>query len=624
MLSSARLIRLIQSTLLCFALWGGFPSNSALALDGDNMFARAVAPEGGYDASGYFTLAKNPAAPTVVLAFSMDCLHCIRLAIDRWPKLLQLAEEGRLNVKLLPVRYQFEVDIEGDGQKVRFHDRVIAAASCRDNSAVMRNLIALSRKLENKFGEKFDDRRRRSGWVDDYLAAKYLPVLESMRSEIGADGGEMGCKGYDRLSHRRMLLASAKELRRLKIEGLPAIYYKDVLYKGGDKILTLGGEIQNETSISKGIDKIEADAAQLPVFVKTDASVMGAKSKKQADSSLDACQFVRAVKSIFQKASEAPDSPSFKDGMVRELNASVLGSNACVFRSHKNAMSRYSITCEWDESRFTGGADKSKLSTELISKIAACTPGGGGDGNDFGGVYEVDSVIFMADSKSKPFRLLVMSDGVKEKVSPATRAEAPSKPAESAQSEDEYAEVLRAIEKPIVRTYSTKEQLFMAGLSAHFHGACGYPASAESRQILQKFLSSSAFVGAVGRKYGARNLGEGLMDQAQSMAAHAAGQHAAQRIGCSALGKRMTDNVVSYLKTTSGANGSAAPFVSGCVDYYSGRYNKRQCQCIADIGRAVIPNIHQTPFTPGTIKSIIQGNPFVGLQVGFKCGIGDY
>ena len=188
----------------------------------------------------------------------------------------------------------------------------------------------------------------------------------------------------------------------------------------------------------------------------------------------------------------------------------------------------------------------------------------------------------------------------------------------------EFGSTLFSIWSPCRRTLSPKEQVFVAGISRYLLSQCGYPPDIQARLKLQRFLSSSIFVGIIGLEYGNPNLGEGLGDQAASMAAYTVGEVTAEQIGCTETGEQLARSVVEYLDRTAEGAPDAPNYVTGCAKYYSGRYTKRQCQCLADIGRSVFPNIHQTSFSSASIKRIVQSNPFVGLQIAFQCQIGDY
>lgn len=189
---------------------------------------------------------------------------------------------------------------------------------------------------------------------------------------------------------------------------------------------------------------------------------------------------------------------------------------------------------------------------------------------------------------------------------------------------EDFGGTLYSLKAPCNRTLSTKEQVFVAGLSQYLLTQCGYPSDLNSRMKLQKFLTSSALVGVVGSQYGNPDLGKGLGDQMKSGVAYAVGEKAGKSIGCNTIGKKVANNIVSYIERTSTATNNGPNYVAGCASYYSGRYSKKQCQCIADIGRSVSPNIHNTRFSSSSIKRIIDSNPFVGLQIAFQCGIGDY
>jgi len=188
----------------------------------------------------------------------------------------------------------------------------------------------------------------------------------------------------------------------------------------------------------------------------------------------------------------------------------------------------------------------------------------------------------------------------------------------------EYGATLYSLQRPCHRTLTPKDQVFVAGASQYLLSQCGYPEDIQSRLKLQRFLTSSAFVGIIGRQYGNPNLGEGLSDQAASTVAYTAGEAYAESTGCSREGKSLAEDIVKYLDRTAEGSPNAPNYVKGCARYYSGRYTEQQCQCVADIGRSVFPNIHQTSFSSASIKKIIQNNPFVGLQIAFQCRIGDY
>jgi hypothetical protein len=172
-----------------------------------------------------------------------------------------------------------------------------------------------------------------------------------------------------------------------------------------------------------------------------------------------------------------------------------------------------------------------------------------------------------------------------------------------------FPQLLSGLDKSCITTLDQKEQLFVAGLTQYFVENCNV--STQARLKLQKFLSSSALAGTIGRQYGNPDLGKGLGDQMTSGTAYASGASVAKEMGC-AYSKPLTNGVLSYLdRTSAGETGKGPPrYVTECARYYAGRYTQQQCQCVADIGRSIYPDIHASSFSPESIKNIIQSNPF--------------
>ena len=182
----------------------------------------------------------------------------------------------------------------------------------------------------------------------------------------------------------------------------------------------------------------------------------------------------------------------------------------------------------------------------------------------------------------------------------------------------QYGDVLYFLEKPCYRILSSKEQIFVAGVSQYFHEHCGFPSDIPSRLKLQKFLLSSTLVASGGTQFGNEAREKAIGDQLSSEVSYGAGYKAAKSIGCTEIGKQFATHIVEYLDRTAETSSS---YVNGCIVYHSGRYTKQQCQCLADIGRSVIPDIHQTLFSDSSVEKIWKSNPFVGLQVLAQCKI---
>lgn len=183
----------------------------------------------------------------------------------------------------------------------------------------------------------------------------------------------------------------------------------------------------------------------------------------------------------------------------------------------------------------------------------------------------------------------------------------------------EYRDALFALGTGCRRDFSQMEQLFIAGLSDRILGSCDVPSSPADRAKLLSFITSSTLMMA--RRDGA--IDEALRKQAASGAAILAGGKAFDAIGCGAMADTIAQNVMAYLDN-SAQGGAGATFVSGCAEHYAGTYSEQQCRCVGDIGRSVIPGIHELRFDSGLISQIIEANPILGLQIVMQCGIGDY
>lgn len=184
--------------------------------------------------------------------------------------------------------------------------------------------------------------------------------------------------------------------------------------------------------------------------------------------------------------------------------------------------------------------------------------------------------------------------------------------------QQKYGDILYFLEKPCHRTLSSKEQIFVAGVSQYFLEHCGFPNDIPARLKLQKFHLSSILAAGGGTQFGNEVQEKAIGDQLSSEVSYGAGYKAAKSIGCTEIGERFANHIVEYLDRTAE---SSSNYVYGCVAHYSGRYTKQQCQCLADIGRSVIPNIHQTLFSDSSVEKIFKSNPFVGLQVFAQCKI---
>jgi hypothetical protein len=187
--------------------------------------------------------------------------------------------------------------------------------------------------------------------------------------------------------------------------------------------------------------------------------------------------------------------------------------------------------------------------------------------------------------------------------------------------EREYGSTLHALEVSCRRALTPEEQVFMGGLAQGLLQTCAFPADPRRREKLSTFLTSSGLVAAFGRDFSSLRLRDGVVSQVVAATAYAAGEGASQWAGCTPLGALLAEGVVAYLDRISTTSNR---FVQGCARYYQGRYTAAQCQCLADVFRAVEPDVYSQEFTRDVFPYISQRNPFVGLQAAMQCGIVSY
>jgi hypothetical protein len=82
----------------------------------------------------------------------------------------------------------------------------------------------------------------------------------------------------------------------------------------------------------------------------------------------------------------------------------------------------------------------------------------------------------------------------------------------------------------------------------------------------------------------------------------------------------LSSGIVQFLKRTA-AN---LRFVSGCVEFYRGRYKEKECRCVADHLRAIMPDIDERYFDRLIVKEGIKRSPSIAFPFMFLCGVGEY
>jgi hypothetical protein len=168
------------------------------------------------------------------------------------------------------------------------------------------------------------------------------------------------------------------------------------------------------------------------------------------------------------------------------------------------------------------------------------------------------------------------------------------------------------------------EQLMVAGLSGGLWDACSFPRSPAARAALLTFKTSNTWIAGFGRDFSNPSAAKVFESQGVSGLTYKAGLETAKTLGCGPEANRVAEQIVAYVERTSAPDGKTNRFVRECVRIQKGAYTEAQCQCLADVGRAEIPDIHQRTFSLQTFPGIMKKNPILGGQIIVQCGIVKY
>lgn len=182
---------------------------------------------------------------------------------------------------------------------------------------------------------------------------------------------------------------------------------------------------------------------------------------------------------------------------------------------------------------------------------------------------------------------------------------------------EEYTQTHQAIVQGKPFEFNEANMLFMGGMANYILEVCEMPENYQERLTFRKFVLSSGLMATLGNSYSNPDFGK----QIKGATIYAAGSKVVESMGCSDATKLLSENIVRAIKSNAtNDDGKVSEFIKTCTPYHS----ESKCQCLADAGRAVIPNIHQQTYDRDIIKAIIAGNPFVGLQIVAQCGIINY
>lgn len=186
----------------------------------------------------------------------------------------------------------------------------------------------------------------------------------------------------------------------------------------------------------------------------------------------------------------------------------------------------------------------------------------------------------------------------------------------------DYRGIVQDVKDGRSRSLGADELLFLGGVVHVLMQNCGLPASASDRAALLSFIKAANERAVMGADFSNRNLGQAFGNNMRGTAVFVAGTEFGERINCSMRATAaLADGIVKIVRANErGSDGGASTFVKSCTP----KFDETRCTCLANLGRAVIPNIHQSQYSRELVYQIIQGNPLLGLQMPFLCRINNY
>jgi hypothetical protein len=183
----------------------------------------------------------------------------------------------------------------------------------------------------------------------------------------------------------------------------------------------------------------------------------------------------------------------------------------------------------------------------------------------------------------------------------------------------EFGHVRFAVEEGCRSTFTQNEQFFLAGIAQTLISNCKQPRNREGRALMERFTKAAILAVALRKPEGP--LYERIISQQDHTAAFAAGRSMMEDIRCNGPeAALLARGIVIYLKRTSGAS----RFVTGCVEFYAGRHTEKQCRCIADTLRPLLPDIDQRFFDREIVKASVHHSPKIALSLMVSCSVENY
>ena len=170
--------------------------------------------------------------------------------------------------------------------------------------------------------------------------------------------------------------------------------------------------------------------------------------------------------------------------------------------------------------------------------------------------------------------------------------------------------------------FTDETLMFMGGVGSVLVQGCELPKNFGDRLELSQFVATVQTRAALGHDYSNPDVLAGIGNAFSGMAVFGSGVAFARNIDCAGMvAEKIAAGLLGAVRSNAqGQGGGPSRFVKSCAP----RFSQSQCECLADVGMAVISNIHQMEYHRDIIARIIKGSPMVALTIPFRCGIVNY
>ena len=183
----------------------------------------------------------------------------------------------------------------------------------------------------------------------------------------------------------------------------------------------------------------------------------------------------------------------------------------------------------------------------------------------------------------------------------------------------EFGEARFAVEEDCRHRFTQNELFFLAGIAQRLRSSCKLPRDREGRTLVERFTKAAALNLDLQKRQEARD--NGVPSRPDRVSAFAAGTSMAEDFGCNGPeAALLARGLVIYLKRASGSS----RFVAGCVELYTPQYAQKECRCMADAVRPVVPDVDERFFDRELIKESIHESPRVAVTLMLSCGVSKY